>query len=582
MNENNIIMTSKPKNNLETSNDMDFASIDSITHGKPFDVYYQTVYSNKYDVTGFEFQFTTPGYNALLSKEVWLEYSFELHDGQAHQLSQMFENYQNNYRPLTDSKLAFRSGNVLARVIDNMVVRFNNYEMLYQPQYYIDVWNRLHVSNDESEHEFSASGGRFDEGNHGVRTLNQMYAEYIPHASGLPAGFAPVIPIAPAVPNAATSHTYVFLYSGWHTNATNIDFTGMDATRDFICHMRPNWPEKYEYYNPGFESRHNKFSYGIRADWVPIANVLPRALPGFQFNGGQSPYDPTFNRWVITFTERLPIPLFKMYSKDGNDGLIAHVRNMNIRASFVSNIIQMMFREDADLMQYTLDFASQAQTDCKLHLKWYIPSFPIPPQISMTCPKIITYHEPFNLVYTAQETAAADLMFTISGFEVGPFSFPAVPDLLIFFSKTDFLEYSVTTPDDNHYEIFDIYMDMNQSSGKLLNMQSIQFYESWKKNLKHNDPKIIGYDEWRKNCFVAVLKPEHYGIKNISEYNQGISIKVNGSLRNWQVVPSVNYALYDVNTGVDQNASQFIMHAVYFRNILHMNIDRCHEELKPM
>jgi hypothetical protein len=564
---------------LQESDEMDFSRIKTITHDKPFDVFYQTEVASGWNNNGYYFTICNPSLIGLLSRDIWMEYTLDVEETVERAITGMFENnIKLNIFPETPIHQTFRQGNVLARATNSLQVTINNFTFEYKPAYYIDVWNRLHVSNTQSEHEFSGSGGKFDNGNHSLRdghtvflddqpsdgTINtSLYDNEIPDDYRIEDRFEDR-----TTPDRYNTRVRVHLYNGF---LNNIVVSEDDKVQDLICNMRPEYPLLYPYYNEGLGNRFAKFSSIVRFADTTISTA--NADPGVQFQGDEA--GSTTRKVTVTMWERLPLPLFKMYSLDEVEGVIPNIQQLVLRGELVQDLVNTIMRINQEINP-KLKIVINSNHYCKLHIKWFIPSFSIPKEVKIEYPSFITKIIPFNGTnlnirefYVEQPLVINDI------------SFPALPDLLLLYVKCNPFRELASTPDDFNMELLQPSFALNASNSKILNIQSIQAYHLWKQNLKYSLENVIGFDEWRKFCFVLVLKPEDFGIKLKKEYNEPCNINFRCTMRNWHNVPKVWNAPTQT-LGEDTLQLVFVAHGVYFRNQLKIRKDKAYEILKTM
>lgn len=483
---------------IEKSSKLIFNEFQRAISEVPLEVFYQNFPSDQYTASGFQFNIKSPGTNALLDCDIWIKYEFQIIETVALAITNMFEQEGVNINPQSMNRLAFRGGNIFWRAIQNFSVQINNQTLTVQPYQWCDVLNRIYISNDQSEHEFSASGGRFDEGNHGLRVSHDV--KYGPLVAGENTSLALGVFVV-----MDTGHlNNVWLHDVWSTNGT-----GGGNVNNLYCNMRPQFPVRYEFYNPGFDRRFDQFAYKLRTDWPTAANNAANAAVSIQFASDQVG---GMYRYTIVVYERLPIPLFKMYSNDGNYGVIPNIQQMVIQGNFISQMFANMFRSTVAAPNVALYWpADITNTKCRIFLRWFTPpvSMQIPREISVPYHKINLWSKAVTL--TALVAASKTVEITlVSEYNI---TLEAIPDLLLIYLKIMPAFYNCNIPDDYNLEIQDLIINIDNASGKLNQIQTIDLYQKWKKIIKHQDTKIIGYDEWRKYCCVAALQPEDYGVR---------------------------------------------------------------------
>lgn len=507
----------------------------------PLEVYYQEISSDQYSSSGFQFNVKQPGINALLDPDIWIKYPLYLRSTLLeieNMVSGRTANPLNSTSiPANTHRFALRGGNIVAKSLQNLSVQINNSTLNVQPYRFLPILDRIYISNDQSEHEFSASGGRFDEGNHGHRDTNS---------------YAVSDDLAPTV--VVNNNPVVVHYADGFYPYAPIPGGGV------VTNIRRPYPLQYEWYNPGFSRRVEKFFYNLRsryaapregtniisphpADALIATNAangaMTQAYLGREIAGAAGTYEYTIEVW-----ERLPIPIFKMYSTDAVFGAIPNIVQMQIQGNFLTNLLQNAFCCN-DLMPNTsLQWNDVATSSGKLYLRWYTPpvNFSVPKEISLPYPKINTWSTtqtitPFNAGVVVIANHAAE--FIDSNFSQYNITLEAIPDLLLIYVRYAPFSQDLTTPDDYCMELLNLVLNIDNASGKLNQCNSMDYYLKWKKLIKHSDAKIIGYDEWRKYCFVACLQPEDYGVRFGPGYSNQTTLGISGIARNWHNSPSV-------------------------------------------
>lgn len=455
------------------------------------------------------------------------------------------------------------------------------------PIQWIDALNRIYVSNDQAEHEFSASGGRFDEGNHGERICPYYTNGWTEGNNQTFEVFGNQVPNGFAIANAAVAanqntHVTAFLFKSWSEPIPPIT-----NARDIMINMFPNFPHEYEFYNPGFESRFFKTSRILRENLIndTISGAIYDRNSDTQFNG-----TPTVlgNRYIYNFRvqERLPMPLFKMYSNDECFGVIPNIVQMQITGIFISNLEEMLFKSNIHDLDIELLWTNVTNADCKLFLRWYTPpmQMAIPKEIHVPYKKIVNWSKNVTLNDLPNDGSTLYRDTDIQEYNV---TLEAIPDLLLIYVKYRATEYNFITPDDYNLEIRDFSINIDNASGKLNQVQSLDLYNKWKKLLKHSDNRIINYEEWRRYCCVACLQPEDYGCRYGPGYSNQTVLGVKFNARNWHIAPSIMFADisitggYDVvNDVVETSHGELCITSIYYKNKLVIRSDgSCSQEL---
>lgn len=555
----------------------------------PLEVFYQTVSSDQYSANGFQFNIKSPGTNALLDCDVWMKYTFMIYDN-TNTLRKMFEldgtaigtnlgNTGTGY-PAWTERFCFRGGNIMARSLQNLSVQINNTTLNVQPYKYMDVLNRIYISNDMSEHEFSGSGGRYDEGNHGNKHGIEKFAYNAAINVGRDSG-------GPFIDGTAGEVKFDG-NANQNTNLAGVNWAdffypyevwgGLANLVNYNLNMRPPYPIfNQEWTNPGFNKRIHQFQVKCRMEANHSLDAAmgthpqgsPSAGAGSRFQGQQITLNVS-QYYTFEVYERLPIPLFKMYSSDGNYGVIPNIVQMQIQGNFLNTMAENMFKGTAtfDTVPNLIDLYWQGMQSHRgeLYLRWYTPpvNMPVPREISIPYPKINTWSSQIaNFGASAANITTAWYDVPFSHYNI---TLEAIPDLLLIYVKMSALEYTYNTPDDMLIELRNLTINIDNASGKLNQIQPMDLYQKWKKIVKHQDAKIITYDEWRKYCCVACLQPEDYGVRYGPGYSNQTVLGVTGTARSHWNNPSIGNRAVESLGGDAGACNVYDLHVVSIYN----------------
>lgn len=518
----------------------------------PLEVYYQTLNADQFNAAGYQFNIKQPGVHALLDTDIWVEFNLRIKETANNTIKGMFEGSANGaWVPISDNKLALRSGYVVQRVTQNFSLQINNQTLNTRPGYFVDVMNRLHISNDQSEHEFCTSGGRFDEGNHGHRVCNPLLGN---PTYGLAAGNGIVNDTSYSTQK---SNLQLFTVNDQQAADGNMHLPVMFSARDsyrgefplgtataFPIYGWTEYPNMYEFTNPGFDNRFGKFLHRIRQnlDYLDANGTANNAAPGAMIVGYLQNPSPGANQRVfnIKVWERLPISIFKQYSNDGVFGVIPNIVQMQIQGNFVNNMQNLLLSSNVSNIGVDMYWTDIQPSMCKIFLRWYTApkTMNIPREIHIPYPKIITW----SATHAILNTNTAGTVNYVDNDEVGEYniSIEAIPDLLLIYMRLQAGSYTFDTPDDFNMEINNLMINIDNASGKLNQINSLDLYNKWKRLLKHSDNKIIGYEEWRRYCCVACLQPEDYGVRYGPGYSNPCVLGIRFRPRNWHINPSIH------------------------------------------
>lgn len=552
----------------------------------PLEVYYQTLVSDQYSANGYQFNIKQPGSRALLDTDIWIEYNLQLIETVNYGIRGGFEQSATGnpasalFWPDQNQRLSLRGANVMQRATTNLNLQINNQTLNVRPIQWIDEINRLYVSNDQAEHEFSPSGGRFDEGNHGVRCYPRYRSGTNNIAGNVMDDFTSQIPDGwGAIINAQAADGNTHFDAVW-SDAWAIPYQPVNGGSDVMINIKPDFPHQPEYYNPGFENRFFKFSKVLR-DNLLEDNAAAAATndnnQATQFIG--TALAGNIHLYNIRVLERLPIPLFKMYSNDEVFGVIPNVYTMQLQGIFASNLEQMIFRFNRFILNAQLYWANIRPEGCKLYLRWFTPpmSMAIPQEIHIPYKKIVNWSKAVSM---PQMHVNGDQQYVEQAVQEYNVSLEAIPDLLLIYMKFEAAQYNYTTPDDYNLEMRDLNINIDNASGKVNQIQSIDLYNKWKKLLKHSDNKIIEFDEWRRYCCIAALQPEDYGVRYGPGYSNQTILGIKFTARNWHSNPSIMAELPEVLGGYDTVAvntdtthCELNVTAIYYKNRLALRSD---------
>jgi len=561
----------------------------------PVEVYYQQLTADQYNSAGFQFNVKSPGTHALLDTDIWIEYNLLVRETANFYIKNLFENTVNGlWIPQVSTFIALRSGYCIQRTIQNFSLQINNQTLNVRPSYYVDVLNRLYISNDQSEHEFSPSGGRFEEGNHGHRVApvcsNPTYGDGNPFAANVSQA-THYSTEADAAFNAAAGNVgagtatgvvpYIMTKNFWGRGSDNMPLAqGQSA----LVWAWPEWPDEYEFKNSGLERRVSQLALKLRQklDTVEAGGTDANAAVGAQYAatniaGNQGYY-------IIKIYERLPIPLFKMYSNDEIYGVIPNIVQMQIQGNFVNNMMPMLFRSNSEIDKAAgidLYWAAPLTTSyCTLYLRWYTApkSMSIPREISVPYKKIVTWSKTFGVADVAAVTANYVDYDIVSEYNI---SLEAIPDLLLIYTRCPAGTYKTNIDDDFNYEIRGLTINIDNASGKVNQITSLDLYHKWKRLLKHSDSKIIGYEEWRRYCCVACLQPEDYGVRYGPGYSNPCVLGFKFTPRTWRINPRIGAgtsaygggATNRENIGAGITQCEVVVTTIYYKNKLTIRAD---------
>lgn len=567
---------------------------------EPLNTYYQRQNAQSYTQTGYSYVIKSPSLNAFMDPEIYIRFKFQIVDVTNAAIYGCYKDADEianqNFVPGPDhvsdlaaanqakggvlgqiSRFCFRGGNIFQRATQQIAVTINGWTLSYEPWKWIDPLNRLYVSNSQSKHIFSGSGGSFDSGNHGNLSSIDNYYWGSYGIDGSPANsfnsFSNplgavatqavtvhlkffdclnfIIPYANLDEDAANPSLLVTPANATHVNEddgtalippNNTNVTGLNAIRKFPPHEK--------FYNPGLSDRQYWMFRWIRGEIRgttssgAAASMAPNLAPTNQIMYKGITVDAVNNlyRYAFEIYEPIPCPLFKMYHNDGVAGIIPHVRDMQIVATFSPNMINNIFRTNYTLSAFetfALDWTGITTSDCEILIKWYTPpmNLSIPREISLPLRKIDLYLGGNLNVSQIVPAAVKPDSTRISQYNI---SIDAVPDLFLIYVRRRLDTILSHEPDDFYFEIENLVIQLENNGGKTTQIHTYQMYQNWLKYAKHRDPVEMDYDEWRKYCCVALLKPEDYGVIRGPGYDNYIVMGITADTYNLYNNPTVN------------------------------------------
>lgn len=538
-------------------------------------------------------------------------------------------------------RIAFRQGNVMQRCTQQIVLTVNGFTLNAEPWKWIDPMNRLMVSKEQSKHVFSGSGGEFDSGNHGLRNSLDNIAQYIQSDrkievadSGQDSTTVPLNDNTFGVNDVWNNGLNKYYYDGVFGGATfggatgafpladrNLNMiisegfnvrvaapimgrridandltyaeTGVINLNDHSYHLGfggtflYKYPKHELFYNPGFSNRIydllRKFRGTIVGDSFSTGNgvsancsVQNNALYFAEDNDG-------FDLYVY---EPVPLPPFKMWHNDGVGGIIPHVRDMTLRATFTANLLANMFMANYNVDSsntldkyggFSIDFSSITSSDCQIHMQWYLPppSITIPREISIPLRKYDMYISSTSNSAFNTSLSVVNNYSTNWQFQQYNISLDAVPDLLMIYVRYKNDTVRTNIPCDMHFELVSLTLQLENNGGKLNQITTFKMYQNWLKYIKFDDPPEMTFDEWRKYCCVAVLKPDDYGIIRGPGWDNVVVLGVQGTARNHWNNPSINMVGNEsfFNLAITQQEIELVVLSIYDRWHLTLSAD---------
>lgn len=531
----------------------------------PLQTFYMRQTSDSYNASGFSFYLKSPSMHALLDPEIWIRYRVKVNSvtavGADSLLALTMAGLANAgaaaglpfspggataaYAAVPDAvaHFAFRQGNVMQRCMQSLVVVINGFSLTCEPWKFIDPLNRLYVSENQSKHIFSTSGGQYDSGNFGLVTDRDVYA------TGACSG------------GAAVGSVFHMLQRNVAAGAAAVD------------NYRYSFPLTERWYNPGFSDRCDKFTREcrgeIRSGDLATSRSLPNGAVGIQgqfsaqgsgngAGGGGAVNQGGGGNFLFDIYERLPISPFKMYHNDGVGGVIPNIKDLIIRGGFTANLNGVMMQGNAVHDTFFNILLGSEAADCEIFLKWYSPpnGVMIPREISIPMRKIDVWSNSKTIIAVgAAEIKSAS--YQLSEYNI---ALDAVPDLLLIYVRKRLDDATVKMPSDYHYELQNLQISLENHGGKMTQIQTIELYQKWLKYSMHGDFQEVCYDEWRKYLCIAVLKPEDYGIINGPGYDNPIILGIQANVYSYYNNPAIGLKAAEL---FDQTTAELVVVSIY-------------------
>jgi hypothetical protein len=563
---------------------------------EPLNTYYQRQNAQSYSATGYSFVIKSPSLNAFMDPEIYIRFKFQLVDIHQNDVYGMY--HDSTFNALASlgpgaahisdhaqhdddqggvaaqiSRFCFRGGNIFQRATQQIAVTVNGWTLSYEPWKWIDPLNRLYVSNSQSRHIFSGSGGSLDSGNHGnlsgidnyyfgSRQIDGAFQNVTIAPTGAPVQWSNIkfrlkiydclnfpLPYADttvaaniiAVANADTGiSSQVGVLNNSEIGTADVDACGINAMKKF--------PPDAKFYNPGLTDRQYWMYKWIRGELRGATQSGPDVAVDYNIDYSNNllfhGYDAGGNltRYAFEIYEPIPCPLFKMYHNDGVAGIIPHIRDLQIVATFSPNMLSNILRtnyNNAGAVGVALDWTGITTSDCEILIKWYTPpmNLSIPREISLPLRKIDLYLGGNLQIGAINSHTIKAASTTVSQYNI---SIDAVPDLFMIFVRRRLDSIESYEPDDFYFMIENLVIQLENNGGKTTQIHTYQMYQNWLKYAKHRDPVEMDYDEWRRYCCVALLKPEDYGVIRGPGYDNYIVLGITCNTYNMYNNPRMN------------------------------------------
>jgi hypothetical protein len=485
---------------------------------EPLFVQYQKYQAQSASSSDISWYFECPANGVLLDNEVWIQYELTITDDAtaANSFRYAWGNAGTTYAaknsaPNSDNAIGFRLGNPLQRCCQTIALDINGTVMTYEMAKYHDVFNRMFVSNEESESIFPACGGHFDNGAHLGFTEN-----YCPDSTDLTkVGNQVTITTGKVTP---------FLVSN------NKGKLGTAETTNVLGSFIP-----LVVANTGLEKRLQHFEYIYRSankDFTDSKNdsaTVPERYP---------------LSVTLTLYEKLAISPFHMYDNRDIKMSIPNIRNVQLTFQIHNLFREMMFRNVAaktEDLKFKVDWWSGNKPN--LLCRWYTPppGYTIPKQITIPITKVWTYTYPLGQAMVA--TNGTDgFPRKLDGVNIQNISLPAVPDMFLIYFKRRQSQWNIQFPDDYNASIASLQIDMEGNSGKLNGSNPIHFWNMYRRHLRLYPCSRDDFDSWYKYHCVYAITASDLGVIKGPGMDNPIQLSVsNVKLEYWYRIPSMNF-----------------------------------------
>lgn len=489
----------------------------------PLSTLYQKYTADRADKTGFSFNIRSPGKNALLSNDVWVKYTmsidFNAGGGDANAIRDLLsnegdvQNWRNKGLPKQSYSVGFKSGYIMQRGMQNLSGTINGTVINVRPMDYVAQMNRLFVADQDSQCEFGSSGGRFDSGNMSPYITIDDVSNSIVDAG---------------IPDSINQRIAGNTFAANTTWSSGIGFCpGVKNGAINVIGTNSRVPLSEEFLNKGFTDRKHKLFKKIReAGAAANAGLLTQKA---QAAG---------STLLITLWERLPYPLFRQYESEGPSRIIPNIRTMIFDCGFTSNIDACLF-QGKKAKDMKLGIVDDATFAVEIHCVWYTPPLgSVPQPMSNVGMRMIrTYSSPLSQVTPITITDTSANFGATESFS--NIDLQGVPSLLLIYVKRYPGTESYLNNSDMNLEIRTLKITAENDSGKLLNAQTIQLYERWKRIVKKQCGGRADYDQYRKYHCVAALEPRDLGFRFGEGIQNPLQITVDLELTDWGNDPTV-------------------------------------------
>lgn len=484
---------------------------------------YQAQSANTSDISWY---IESPANGVLLDNEVWIRWTVKINDATGAEFATGLRAAYSNVTTTVAAKAlatnaykrsAFRFGCTLQKACQNISLDINGTVMTYEFSKYHDAFNRLFITEEESNTIFPCCGGGFDNGSH----------------QGLFDGFFPV-----GVASTGAQQTLVtteFLTGYKEQVGTNGAFPAVASP---YAGMNNNL------INQGFTKRANYLEYLFRAGGsvsdVPVKTQYDDDTLDLTGGAGAS------KRYVAPLTlviyEKLAISPFHLYDNRDIKMSIPNIRTFQLTMQLHSNYPALMFRSCASIPVFSLDWFDEVSKP-QLLMRWYTPppGYQIPKQITIPCTKVLTYtsSEFPNVVKGAAVQIPGNP--TQTTFSRSNISLPAIPDLFLIYIKRRLSNYTMIMPDDYNLSIYSLQMDLEGNSGKLISAEPIHLWNMYKRHLRLYPCSRDSFDSWYKYHCVLPITASDLGVIKGAGMDNPIQLTISNLVAyDYHNVPSYN------------------------------------------
>lgn len=517
----------------------------------PVTTYYQGLVPTSHTQRQSVWDVLSPGPGYLLDAFATIRYRLKISaKDPANNIGKMFSNQLdatvttgNPQGTALEAKFALRSNFAMTRCIYNTILVINGATINVRPNEIIDVMNRMYLSHEDSKTYATMSAGYYDDcsytnicqdmecsitgnggqgpsTNVGLRDNPGFLVDYTDIGNGI---------LDP--PNNATDN--------WRANTGASLQLGI-GTRGKYCWQEASGPRytmpmhniSSAAENTGWKMRLEQMYNEWRKHRSPIyglhnAKTAPNVNADYANNGGavEVVNGNHLDYIMLELSEPIFCSPFAFYPSQGTEKSIPHVKTMQLTNTYVSDIPSMLFNfyggmtaEAANPAKFEETLQVFIEKDPKLHLRWYRPAMPLPPQVALRHEYIQTFTNSFDFTpdnISVTTNVVDDI--TMAGIQKSNWTFNGIhlngiPDYLMLYFRKDQHQIDSIDPTDCNLGIESLRMSIDGVSGRVLQANSAQLYRMYLANAPRGTRST--YIEWKTRHCCLILSPTDYGLQD--------------------------------------------------------------------